>query len=305
MHVFYTDHEVIARCIACILGFAIIRGRTVRRVIDFSAGDGRFCAMLKQALGGVCDMEQYDLDPRDASVTQCNWFDVSPEIVDVVGFNPPFGYQGALARQFMEHATRARPWLMVILHPYARRRLFPHNYAPVHQIPLDADSFYDPETLQRMPVRNCKVTFLLHTPGYIHAEDALVEFAPERLPLPAGVMRVDRTRPWHEMERVLAVRRVGENAARHVLCWRGSGGTLLLEDGRTHVDVDARGGLPDGMALATEAFVSFGIPSMPTPTLAEQLWTLMQSEFQGYTHGLIRSVRARDVETCVARVLSQ
>lgn len=229
--VFYTKRPVVDACVATLLATI---DTPVSSIVDFSAGDGYFIQAWRRARGaGASDVvRQFDTAPRDAAVTAADWFTVEPFAVDVVGFNPPFGYKSKLIKRFLAHAAAFEPTYMAFIMPRCSWNLLPDGYGVVYATNLDDVSFYTPEPPKDTSVKGCSFVVARRgattpTPGTRAAADV------ERS-LPPGTRRIPYSRPWpDDMQCGYAVRRVGANAARFVyLVHSRTRYTQLTDDGR-------------------------------------------------------------------------
>ena len=93
---------------------------------DMSAGDGYVAEKLVER--GWTIAGQIDVAPRGDHITKGSFLDLSPQQVKLVGFNPPFGRQAALAKQFLRHV--ANIWNPTALPSYFRCSVEPRvsNY---------------------------------------------------------------------------------------------------------------------------------------------------------------------------------
>jgi len=255
--IFYTKDEVIDESVnQCIALYTQYFGTDIRSVIDFSAGSGYFCRALTERLGqSLIQVDQYDLIPRSASVVRSNWFDVTPRRVDLIGFNPPYGYQCVLVNQFLAHAARFKPNLMCCVHPFTRKAIFPPHYSIAHQTRIQADSFFNPDTYGDCVVPNCVVTYLV--PAYYVLPMHIIQ-KQKRLNVGSvpGFVRMNRTTDGQNFRRGIAVRRTGNNSGRElILLFEATRGIFMDRYGKTH---DVHGfHSPFRGKLSSHTFVTF------------------------------------------------
>lgn len=116
-------------------------------VIDFSAGDNAFCKRMKSIYKDrLTTTLAVDLQPTDPSVEKKSWFDVDsidprPDHL-VIGFNPPFGYRGKFAKEFLEHALEFQPDIIMSIVPNALRNTKLPKYKKVECQLLDPKTSY-------------------------------------------------------------------------------------------------------------------------------------------------------------------
>lgn len=155
---------------------------------DMSAGDGYVAKKLVER--GWTIAGQVDVAPRGDHITKGSFLDISPQQVTLVGFNPPFGRQAALAKQFLQHVAQVwNPTYIAIILPRSLRgttRVV--NY--VTRVKEDVDAFYRPETMRKKRV---KTTFWLLE--RIEGEEAILSKAPKiDIRVPSGVILYPRSK---------------------------------------------------------------------------------------------------------------
>jgi hypothetical protein len=106
--------------------------------VDFACGKNDFAPLLG------CSFQSFDILPAPQSTTQ-DWFTVN-ELPDniAIGLNPPFGYQGSLAKEFIQHALKFQPIYLFLILP--NMRWSPPGYEEILSRELPEDAFYDPDT---------------------------------------------------------------------------------------------------------------------------------------------------------------
>lgn len=109
-------------------------------LIDFSCGNNDFARLL-----GIQSIS-YDLIPTEGAHKR-DWLSVSPSEIDasrlVIGLNPPFGFQGKVAKQFIHHALLFEPRYLFLILPNIN--LIPQNQKILFEKILPSDAFYEPE----------------------------------------------------------------------------------------------------------------------------------------------------------------
>jgi hypothetical protein len=173
--------------------------------VDFACGDNSFCPLLN------CKTISYDIASiatRNGGIMR-DWLTVDelPEKL-VIGLNPPFGYQGSVAKKFIEHALKFKPVYMFLILPNIRWK--PQNYILVHQEPLADNSFYDPIT--KKTFREISTTFNI----FEYTSD--IKLVTNITALPEILTGVEITRKWTKRYPYVILRRVGRNTTKQFYC---------------------------------------------------------------------------------------
>eukprot|EP00250_Pteridium_aquilinum_P006808 c16649_g1_i1 orf=128-4696(+) len=102
-------------------------------IVDFCCGANEFSLFMRRKLeqtGKKCDYKNFDLiqTNNDFNFSKRDWFQVKKEELPdgdrlIMGLNPPFGVKGHLANQFIDHALKFRPKLIVLIVPKETERL--------------------------------------------------------------------------------------------------------------------------------------------------------------------------------------
>lgn len=102
-------------------------------MVDFCCGANEFSILLKKKLDGTgkkCNYKNFDIiqTKSDFNFVKRDWFQVKQEeLVDgnrlIMGLNPPFGVRGQLANQFIDHALKFKPKLIILIVPKETERL--------------------------------------------------------------------------------------------------------------------------------------------------------------------------------------
>jgi hypothetical protein len=114
-------------------------------LIDFSAGDNMFADLMQGEFGNRLTMvNSYDINPGSPFVEARDWFAVYPQEFRhirppklVIGFNPPFGFSGKFARDFIKHAVDFQPDVMICVVPNYLREFEIDGYRKVSNELLD------------------------------------------------------------------------------------------------------------------------------------------------------------------------
>uniref|UniRef100_A0A2P2LWL4 Uncharacterized protein MANES_15G064900 n=6 Tax=Rhizophora mucronata TaxID=61149 RepID=A0A2P2LWL4_RHIMU len=128
-------------------------------VVDFCCGANDFSCLMKKKLeeiGKKCFYKNYDFfQPKnDFNFEKRDWMTVCPDELPkrgsqlIMGLNPPFGVQGALANKFIDKALEFNPKLLILIVPPKTERLDKKStpYDLVWEIDelLSGKSFYLP-----------------------------------------------------------------------------------------------------------------------------------------------------------------
>lgn len=176
-------------------------------IVDFSAANGRFVAVMKELVLSTATANQFDINPRDASVLCCDWLgddcsiDMSSheDALRVLAFNPPFGRAGRTARKFVELGLqRVRPDVMILILPIRNWQI--SGYEVLHRAYLQPNAFYDAETSAPFNVA-AELVVWQRTSGVVQLRDE---------PLPINVKDTGVLSPTTS----LLIRKVGEYAGR-------------------------------------------------------------------------------------------
>ncbi|XP_020264203.1 protein ENHANCED DOWNY MILDEW 2-like isoform X1 [Asparagus officinalis] len=130
-------------------------------IVDFCCGANDFSKLMKEKLdatGKRCLFKNYDIiQPKnDFNFEKRDWMTVDPkELADgsrlIMGLNPPFGVNAALANKFIDKALTFRPKLLILIVPEETERL--HRKNPPYDLiwedreKLSGKSFYLPGSI--------------------------------------------------------------------------------------------------------------------------------------------------------------
>ena len=174
--------------------------------VDFACGSNQFCPLLP------CRTIAFDIAQiakQHGAIVE-DWFSVKVESLPpnlIIGLNPPFGYQGATARKFVEHALLFKPKYMFLILP--NLRWSPPGYVLVYQENLANNSFYDPTTNKIH--KEISTTFNIFEQSPIIQ---LVATSPPQKPLPS----IEITRKWNNKFPHVILRRVGRSTTKQFYC---------------------------------------------------------------------------------------
>jgi len=225
--------------------------------VDFSCGRNDFAPLLGSHFVAF-DVRRAE---NTAEFRLQDWFATTradlPTGPLAIGLNPPFGYQGKLARQFVEHALKFGPCLLFLILPRVQWDL--SGYERVYEQDLPEDAFYDPSTQARFK------EIYSHFVIYRRIERVCANVGAVRIKTPRGPTvskphGVTITRKWEPSRwPFLIVRRVGRNAGQQFYCVVGEG-----SEHRAYVnkgDVEPGGHWARVHSVDTDYFLKVYLPS--------------------------------------------
>ncbi|KAL1556226.1 protein ENHANCED DOWNY MILDEW 2-like isoform X1 [Salvia divinorum] len=102
-------------------------------LVDFCCGSNDFSCLMKKKLdemGRVCSFKNYDIlqAKNDFNFERRDWMSVKKEELPdgsklIMGLNPPFGVNAALANKFISKALQFKPKLLILIVPRETHRL--------------------------------------------------------------------------------------------------------------------------------------------------------------------------------------
>ncbi|XP_031375535.1 protein ENHANCED DOWNY MILDEW 2-like isoform X2 [Punica granatum] len=108
-------------------------------IVDFCCGANDFSCLLEKKLketGKKCSYKNYDLFPAKNTFNfeKRDWMTVSPKELPagnklIMGLNPPFGVNAALANKFIDKALEFKPKLLILIVPPETQRLDKKKFA--------------------------------------------------------------------------------------------------------------------------------------------------------------------------------
>lgn len=190
--------------------------------IDFSCGKNEFVPLLS------CKTVAYDISPCEGGIIQ-DWLTVSnvPENA-IIGLNPPFGYQGRVAKEFIEHGLKFSPKYLFLILPNMRWK--PPGYEIIYEEDLPDDSYYEP--ISNKTFKEISTTFFIFKrspPNYV-----ITKPKSNRTNIIPGI---HITRKWPpKVETYVILRRVGRNTTKQFYCVFGSlpANCLYIECGKIY-----------------------------------------------------------------------
>lgn len=133
-------------------------------IVDFCCGSNDFSCLMKKKLdemGKGCSYKNYDLFPpkNDFNFEKRDWMTVRSEELSVgskliMGLNPPFGVNAALANKFINKALEFKPKLLILIVPKETERLdvkkgSPYDLVWEDDALLGGKSFYLPGSVDQ------------------------------------------------------------------------------------------------------------------------------------------------------------
>lgn len=196
---FYTNRKLL-RDIGSFVTDLVPDGYTF---VDFSCGDNYFCRECIPSVNSI----GYDIMPKDdTTVTRADWLTVQhlPKNL-VIGLNPPFGYQGSMAKKFVKKALSFDPYALVLILPLVKFDV--PSYEVIHERILPKDSFIDPDT--QKPFSEIGAKFV------VYRKSDTPRGNPTRDNANLEVPGVTFSRKWKdEWQNCLVIRRVGRRTTK-------------------------------------------------------------------------------------------
>lgn len=137
---YFTKPEVAKTCVDFLKETLKENHIRYQNIIEPSAGNGSFLQHLpKTAIA-------YDLEPKNDKIVNSNWFNVTIKSGSIVVGNPPFGFAGALAVKFFNHAAIQQANSIAFIVPKSFKKVSIQNklnpyYHLVNQFDLPKNSF--------------------------------------------------------------------------------------------------------------------------------------------------------------------
>lgn len=132
----------------------VVKFKTDETIVDFSCGDNQFATELKNLDKNISTLS-FDIDPRcklSKTVKKQDWLTVtSVPIPCIFGLNPPYGWQGSLAKKFIIHATNFNPTYMFLVIPWFKNNWMPKGYTNIHEVKLP-NTYINPITKNRIKI---------------------------------------------------------------------------------------------------------------------------------------------------------
>jgi hypothetical protein len=196
--------------------------------VDFSCGRNTFAPRLD------CQYVSYDImSVKDA--IQKDWLTIKtlPSKNIACGLNPPFGYQGKTARQFIEHACKFGPHYFFLILPHMRWT--PPDYESIYIEKLLPNSFYTEELDGTEKDFSYPTWFHILKRKTVFGSNQSSAKIPNTSPL---MDMVQITRRWIPETDVptLVVRRVGRNTGKQAYCIV-DGNISFVEKGSIHKNI--------------------------------------------------------------------
>lgn len=296
---FYTKENVIQECIASSKN---IISSDMTTCLDFSAGNNIFIEKMKIEYPSIQSFFSYDIDPKNEAVTKQDFLQVEPFDVDIVGFNPPFGWQSCTAREFLFHGAKFHPKFFMLILPFCQKYIYPPFYKEVFSNMLAENAFYSPLQKKDVNVKNCRFVILHHDPTFIYE-------APEK---EREIIFTDMTRPsrrndgtwWPEFINGygFAVRIYGVNAGKQILLWNKDHG-IFINHHQQECDVHAIVN-DKGEQISSIAFIPYITKEVPTIAFCRLLWKELRTIDPIINKGVVASLNAIDLSKCVQNVLN-
>lgn len=262
---FYTRRPVVDACLDAVERRAALRMRAHETYVDAACGDNYVGARLRTLVGArtraPVRIVAYDVAPpppdacaRDTIETRdFRSLERAPDGVRgacVVGFNLPFGAQGALLRALVAHACALfEPRALYLVHP--RRLYAPAGYALAYQRRLARFSYYVPTTRRSFGAYGCFFSVFVRVRG------ARGSTGVRDAPPPAEEARLVRSLTLRATVRAadtLAVLRAGSRAGAVVVVLACAAPPRVYIGGERARDDRVPGAAPTACAVATTMY---------------------------------------------------
>ncbi len=295
---FYTKENIIENCVQASSQF-IASSSLPLSCLDFSAGNNKFNDIMKTTFSSLVEYHAYDIDPKNNNIIKQDFLTVSPFHVDIIGFNPPFGYQSCTAKVFLEHASKFTPLFLLLILPYSNKYIYPKYYEEIFVQKLDENSFYIPNTLKTIAIRNCKFVILKYNATFIpKKEEKEIEIKfhdMKRLP-----RSIDAT--WHSnFKQGFAVRRIGVNSGKQIIIWNGSSGIFIDQNQQEHIISNFIN--KDGILLSCAAFLVYQTNLPISVEFAKKLWNELRNHDGFMNHALLTALSPVTLSRCIQNII--
>lgn len=296
---FYTKEKVIQECIESTKKHI---PNNMISCLDFSAGNNIFIENMKIQYPYIQSYFSYDIDPKNNMVVKQDFLQLKPFDVDVIGFNPPFGWQSCTARDFLFHAAKFNPKYLLLILPFCHKYIYPPFYKEVFSNKLGDNSFYSPLHTKEVIVKNCRFVILEYDPSFIYE-------APEKEKeiIFANMKRPSRRNDgswWPEFTSGygFAVRIYGVNAGKQILLWNKDHGVFINHHQK---ECDIHSIVNDkGESISSIAFIPYVADEVPTIEFCRLLWKELRNIDSIINKGAVTSLNAIDLSKCVQKVLN-
>lgn len=291
---FYTKREVIERCILLAKPLLV----DVTTCLDCSAGNNVFIELCKIHFPSISTWHAYDIEPMSADVVKHDFLTLAPFPVDVVGFNPPFGYRSCTARKFLAHAALFAPRYMLMILPHSSECIYPPKYKELLNAPLEKTSFYVPTQNKPVCIEHCRFVVLGFDASFVaHKNDTSERLFEHMKRLPQSKV----AEWWPAFTRGFAVRRTGVNSGRQLLWWNGVDGGFIDHHGNeteVHAFVNVR-----GEPISALAFYAYVTELPVTLDFCRKLWSELKSINAELQKCIVPTLPVYELSMCIQKVL--
>ena len=132
---FFTDNQFIDETIIPVLKQLQIKNKLPNSFmyLDTSAGDNRFAIKLKKEKI-INDFIGYDISFNGENVFQKDWLrEKCVDMVNLVGFNPPYGFNSNLAKKFIEKGYNEKYKYCIWLVPIRLKKVLKMLYKSIYE----------------------------------------------------------------------------------------------------------------------------------------------------------------------------
>lgn len=262
---FYTKLDIIIRCIESSKNY--VDQNIVKSCLDFSAGNNDFNRSMKIHYKFISSFYSVDIAPQRKEVTRKDFFRVSPFHVDLIGFNPPFGFKNNLVKRFLFHAAKFTPFYFMLILPCTNVYVYPPFYEEIYCTLLEKDAFYNPSS-SNFSIANCKFVILKNNASFIYVkplkQQELLFNTIKRFPQ-------SRVSSWYEnFTQGFAIKIHGTNTGKHIVLWNVDSGFLLDHFGKFHeIDFFCN---HKGEEMSCTSFYTYQTTFIPSLKFIKTLW---------------------------------
>lgn len=295
---YYTKQEVISACLTKSIPF-INELNSVTSCLDFSAGNNRFNECMKTQFPLIQHYHAYDIDPKKDGVLKQDFLTLDPFHVDIIGFNPPFGFKSTLVKSFLDHAAKFTPLIFLLILPFCNNYIYPPKYEEVYNEKINDNSFFNPNTLKTMPVRNCYFCVLKYNTSFVYKKPIK-----ESEILFSEMKRFPPNRDgswWPNFTQGFAVRNSGSNVGKHVIIWNGESGILIDEQhNQTKINSFVN---KKGDDISSISFFTYQTNKPVSVEFAFKILDELKSNKSYFTCGVFTSLNTVSLSKCIANVI--
>lgn len=289
---FYTKEAIITKCIIKSKEYI----NNISSCLDFSAGNNKFNNIMKEHFDEIHNFYAFDVEPTNANVLKKDFFDVEPFHVDLIGFNPPFGWKSSIAKKFLEHAAKFSPKYFLVILPFNLSYIYPNQYEEIYVESLSPDVFYSPKSSKTTNVKNCKFCILKRNTTFIYQKPK--KEIPISFPNIHKFAKGKKSQWNPNFTCGFAVRCHGANAGKQVLVYINQEIIMINQHGN-EIRMNA---LSDISSLNFHVYQTDFVPDIK---FIRDLWNELKTIYEIIGRGVMPSLNTPDTNRCIASVLQK